>query len=63
MRLEVAEGLREVDAIVGWLAGFEPTVWLLASMTADGMVLVSDETCAEYGAKVKRLAELIGVDL
>ena len=54
---------REAAAIVGWLVGFAPTVLLLASTTADGTVLVSDEACAEYEAKTKRLAELIGVDL
>lgn len=32
MRPEVAEGLREVDAIVGWLAGFAPTVRTLSSV-------------------------------
>lgn len=54
---------REMTAIVGWLVGFAPTVWLLASTMADGRVLVSDEACAGYEAKAARLAELIGVDV
>lgn len=59
MRLEVAEGLREVDAIVGWLVGFAPTVWTLSSVYGEH----ADAAPAEYEEKVKRLAELIGVDL
>lgn len=64
MRLEVAEGLREVDAIVGWLVGFAPTVWTLSSVYGrGGEPLYADAAPAEYEEKVKRLAELIGVDL
>ena len=49
----------ELAAIVGWLQGFAPTVWLLPWAQADGRPLVADEGCMEYEAKVKRLAELI----
>lgn len=71
MRPEAAEGLREatkkmreVDAIVGWLAGFSATVWTLSSVYGEhGEPLYADAAPAEYEEKVKRLADLIGVDL
>lgn len=52
----------EAAAIVGWLRGFAPTVWLL-SVTTDsgGATLVGDMACEEYERKADRLAELMGV--
>lgn len=64
MATEALDRLRELDAIVGWLAGFSATVWTLSSVYGEhGEPLYADAAPAEYEEKVKRLAELIGVDL
>lgn len=55
MRLEVAEGLREVDAIVGWLAGFAPTVWTLSSVYGEhGEPLYADAAPAGTAARFRK---------
>ena len=53
--LDRAEGRRamELAAVVGWLEGFSPAVWLIPTDK------VSDEQLAEYDAKVARLKELV----
>lgn len=61
MNGELGHDAREAAAIVGWLQGFAPTVWLLPLARPEGSPLVDGDVCEEYERRVDRLAEIVGL--